>query len=203
VSNTVLTNVNRGIVFSPALGGRISDVLFSDLTIDCNRFDWFWAGDGQPFHIRTARMSELTHEAPKADEPPPTSIRNVQFRNVVARGKGSSLLYGHSESPLDGITFENVKLSISADPAAPFDKAEHALHFRWVKDLKLENLEVVWQKPALPAWKSALYLEHIDGLQLDRFAGPSGSTDTNVPAVVFDQVRRAPAVKPAGSKIVD
>lgn len=208
ICNTVLTNVNRGIAFSPALGGPISNIVFSDLTIDCNRFDWFWAGDGQPFHIRTARMSELTHEAPKTDEQPPTLLQNIQFRNIIAHGKGSSLLYGHPESPLDNITFENVKLFLSADPAAPFDRAEHALHFRWARDLMLKNLEVVWEKPALPAWKSALYLEHIDGLQLDRFAGRSGSADTNIPAVVFDSVRRAQhqldnAAKPVTLKIIE
>jgi hypothetical protein len=191
VSNTVLTNVNRGIVFSPALGGGISNVFFSDLTIDCNRFDWFWAGDGQPFHLRTARMSEWINEPAKSEEPPPSPIKNIQFRNITARAKGSSLFYGHPESPLDNITFENVKLTVASDPAAPFDKAEHALHFRWAKDLKLKKLDVLWAKPALPTWKSALCLEHIDGLQLDTFSGVSGSTDTNIPAVQFLGVRRA------------
>jgi len=57
VSDCVMTNVNRGFVFSTTLGGDISDVVLSNLTIDCNRFDWFWAGDGQPFFFRITRLS--------------------------------------------------------------------------------------------------------------------------------------------------
>src|SRR5205823_3120174 len=80
VHNTVLTNVNRGFIFGTTLGGSISDVALSDLTIHCNRFDWFWAGDGQPFQFRITRLSEFNHEPAKPGEPPPGSIRNILIR---------------------------------------------------------------------------------------------------------------------------
>ena len=43
VRDCVLTNVNRGVDFYTIQGGDISNVVLSNLTIHCNRFDWFWA----------------------------------------------------------------------------------------------------------------------------------------------------------------
>jgi hypothetical protein len=191
VSNTLFAQVNRGLVFSITLGGYITDVMLSNLTIDCRRFDWFWAGDGQPFHFRITRVSELTQEPPQPGEPPPGSIRNVVIRDVIAHAKGSSPIHGHAESWLDGISFENIKLFLAADPAAPFDRAEHALHFRWARNLKIKDVEVFWQQPALENWKSALCLEDINDLVVDGFAGRGAWPDRDVPAVVLNKVSDA------------
>jgi hypothetical protein len=191
VSNSVLTNVNRGFVFSITFGGLISDVLLSNLIIDSRRFDWFWAGDGQPFHFRITRVSELNQEPPEPGEAPPGTIRNVVVRDVIAHARGSSRIHGHPESWLDGLRFENVKLFLSADSAAPFDRAEHALQFRWARNLRLKDVEVSWDKPALDAWKSALDLEDIRGLVLDGFFGNAAWPDRNDPAVMFNRVSEA------------
>jgi hypothetical protein len=191
VSDTVLTNVNRGFMFSTTLGGHISDVVLSSLTIHCNRFDWFWSGDGQPFHFRVTRLSEFNKEPAKPGEPPPGSIRNITIRNVTAHAKGSSLIQGHPENWLDGINLENLKLFLSADPAAPFDKAEHALDFRRAKNVKVKEVEVFWEKPALEAWKSALYFEEVTGLELDVVAGRAAWPGRDVPAVVLNNVMGA------------
>jgi len=191
ITNTVLTNVNRGFIFSTTLGGFISDVVLSDLTIDCNRFDWFWAGDGQPFHFRVTRLSEFNHLPPTPGEPPPGSIRNIMIRNIVAHAKGSSAIHGHAENPLDGINFENIQLWLSADPTAPYDKAEHGLEVRWAKNVKFKNVNVSWEKPQLKQWKSALYFKNIEGLELDNVAGKAAWPDPGVPAMVLDEVSGA------------
>ncbi len=191
VSDCVLTNVNRGVVFYCTLqGGDISDVVLSRLTIDCSRFDWFWAGDGQPFHFRVAPLSELNKEPAKPGEPPPGTVRNITIRDITAHAKGTSRVYGHATSQLDGITFENIKLFLAADPSAPFDYADHAFDIRRAKNLKIKGLEVNWEKPALPAWQSALYLEDITGLTLDGFAA-RGAPGENHPAVVLNKVAEA------------
>jgi hypothetical protein len=191
VRNTVLTNVNRGFVFSTTLGGRISDVVLSDLTIYCNRFDWFWAGDGQPFFFRITRLSEFNHEPPKAGEPPLGSIGNIVIRNVTAHAKGSSLIHGHPESRLDGVSLARVRLFVSADPAAPFDSAEHGLSFRWVKNVTLNDVKVSWQTPKFGKWKSALSFEDVSNLELDGFSGRGAWPDRDVPLVVLNQVSDA------------
>ncbi|HEV2392966.1 MAG TPA: glycosyl hydrolase family 28 protein [Verrucomicrobiae bacterium] len=191
VTHSLFNNVNRGFALITALGGSISNVLLSDLTIDCSRFDWFWAGDAQPFYCRSFRLSELDPSLPKSKDPPPAPILQLTLRNIVAHAKGSSLFYGHSERWLDGITLENVKLFVSTDPTAPYDRAEHVLDFRRITNLKLKDVEVVWEKPFLFSWKSALNFEDIHGLDIDGFTTGPARSQSDVPIIALRQVSGA------------
>jgi hypothetical protein len=191
VSDTVLTNVNRGFVFTTTLGGDITDVVLSNLTIHCNRFDWFWSGDGQPFHFRVTRLSEFNREPAKPGEARPGSIRQITIRNVTAHAKGSSAIHGHPENWLEDITIENLKLFLATDPTAPFDKAEHALDFRRARNLKLQNVEVTWDKPALETWKSALYFDEVSGLDLDGVSARPAWPERDVSVVRLHNVTGA------------
>ena len=191
VDNTVMTNVNRGFVFSVTEGGYVTDVVLSNLVIECNRFDWFWAGDAQPFYFRITRKSEWMGQTPTVDEPPAGSIQNVMIQNVIARGKGTSIINGHPDSWLDGLRLENIRLFLTSDPDAPFDSAVHAMKYRYAKNLTVKDLEVVWEKPALKQWESALYFEDVNGLELDDFTGRQAWLGQDTPTVVFDKVTDA------------
>jgi len=191
VSHSLFNNVNRGVVFITALGGSISKVTLSDLTINCSRFDWFWAGDAQPFRCRNFRLSEIDSTASKAKEAPPGSISELTLRNIVAHAKGSSLFYGHPECWLERVSLENVTLFVSTDPTAPYDKAEHALDFRRVANLKLKDIEVVWEEPFLPSWKSAVNLEEVRGLDLDGFIAEPVLPQPSAPTLALRQVSGA------------
>jgi len=47
----VISNCNRGITLQIVAGGYIRDVILSNLTMDLRHFEWFWAGDGNPFNF--------------------------------------------------------------------------------------------------------------------------------------------------------
>jgi hypothetical protein len=191
IDNCVITGSNRGVAFMDFDGGYVSDVVLSNLTIECVRHDWFWWGDGEPFHFNVKKRSEVHQNWKKEDDRPAGSIRNILIQNVVAHGQGSSICNGHPENWLDGITMVNVKLFIAHDPAAPYDKAIHALTFRQVKNLKLRNIEVTWDRPEYDQWKSALYLEEIQGLELEGFQGRQAGEGADDAAVVLNQVEDA------------
>ncbi len=191
IENCVITDSNRGLAFMDFDGGEVSDVVISNLTIDCRRYDWFWWGDGEPFHFNIKKRSEVHKNWKKEDDRPAGVIRNVIIRDVIARGQGASVCNGHPESWLDGITMENVKLFIAHDPAAPYDKAVDALTFRQVKNLKLRNLEVIWEGPAYDRWRSALRLEEVSGLEVQGFSGRPAASASGAAAVVLNQVEDA------------
>lgn len=191
VSNCVISGSNRGIAFMVFDGGYVSDVVLSNLVIECLRSDWFWWGDGDPIHFNIKRRSEVNGQPPQPGEPPAGSIRNVLIRNVIAHGKGSCLVNGHPQSWLDGISLENVKLFLSADPAAPYDKTVHAMKFRWARNLKLKDVEVIWDKPASEKWQSALDFEDVQGLQIEGFAGRQAKPESETPAIVLNRVEDA------------
>lgn len=192
IDNCVITGSNRGIAVMNFDGGEVSDVVLSNLVIECRRHDWFWWGDGEPFHFNIKKRSEVHKNWKKEDDRPAGSIRNVLIQNVIARGFGSSICNGHPESWLEGITMENVKLLVSHDPSVPYDKAVHALVFQRAKNLRLRDIEVVWDAPVYDRWKSAFYLEDIKGLELERLSGrPAGPAAEA--AVVLNRVEDAAA----------
>jgi polygalacturonase len=189
VSNCVITNSNRGIAFMVAQGGYVSNVVLSNLVIDCHRYDWFWWGDGDPIHFMIERGNEKLGQPETPGELPPGSIRNVIIRNVIAHGQGSCVITGHPKSWLKNISIENLRLFISTDPKALYDKAVNAMQFRYAKNLKLKDIEVNWKKPQWVNWRSALYFEDVDGLKVENFSGRPAKPD--FPAVVFDKVQDA------------
>ena len=191
VDNCVITGSNRGVAFMLAQGGYVENVILSNLVINTHRFDWFWWGDGDPIHFMIERGSEKLGQPDKPGDLPAGSIRNVIIRNVIAHGQGSCVITGHPTSWLTNISIENLRLFLSTNPASPYDKAVNAMQFRYAKNLKLKDVEVNWEKPAWVNWRSALYFEDVDGMQLQGFTGGPAKPQTNIPAVVFDKVNDA------------
>jgi polygalacturonase len=189
VDNTVITDSNRGIAFMLYDGGYVSDVVLSNLTIECRRHDWFWWGDGDPIHFEIKRRSEVDgtqHATAHANEPPAGSIRNVMIRNVVARGQGTSMIHGHPDNWLDGVSLDNIKLFVSNDPDSPLQKTVDAMQVRWARNLKLKDVEVIWDKPASAKWQTALRVEDAQDVELDDFRGKPAAA--GAPAVQFINV---------------
>jgi hypothetical protein len=185
VDNTVIRDSNRGIAFMVFDGGYVSDVVLSNLTIECRRHDWFWWGDGDPIHFNIKRRSEVDGVS-HGPEPPAGSIRNVLIQNVVAHGQGTSMLHGHPDSWLDGVSLDNVKLFVSNDPESPLQKTVDAVQVRWARNLRLTDVEVIWDKPSSAKWQSALRVEDAQHLELVGFgAKPAGS---GAAAVAFTDV---------------
>ena len=191
IDNCVITDSNRGIAFMEFDGGYVSDVVISNLTIDCGRYDWFWWGEGDPFHFNVIQRSEKHPELEWKDEPPAGSISNVLIQNVIARGQGPSVIKGHPDSWLDGITMKDIKLIISSDPEAPYEIGGHALTFQRARNLRLENIEVVWDEQRSDQWQSALNMEDIEGLTLIDIKGPHADTDSSDPAIQLNRVKHA------------
>ncbi|MFN8005978.1 MAG: glycosyl hydrolase family 28 protein [Terriglobia bacterium] len=191
IDNCVITSSNRGLAFMMFNKGYVSDVILSNLTVETIPFDWFWWGDADPIHFNIMRGSELDPRQPREKDPPVGSIRNVLLKNIIAHGRGTSKINGHPESWLEGVRLENIRLFLSSDPTAYGQKAVHAMKFRWAKDLKLKDVEVIWDKPESTKWESALYLEDVKGLQIDEFTGRQAKLDSETPAVVLNQVEDA------------
>jgi hypothetical protein len=191
IDNCVIAGANRGIAFMDFDGGVVSDVVLSNLTIECVRHKWFWWGDGDPLHFNIKRRSEVHKSVKPGTDAPPGIIRRVLISNVIAHGKGASICNGHPDSWLEDITIDNLKLYLSADPQAPYDKGTCALKFQQAKNLKLRNIELFWEKPVAPAWQSALYLEDVRGLVLDNVSARAAPGHDDAPAIVLDKVADA------------
>jgi polygalacturonase len=191
IDNCVITNSNRGIAFMTFDGGAVENVVLSNLTIETVRNDWFWWGDGEPFHFNIRKRSEVHAGWLKEKDRQAGAIRNVKIQNVIARGYGMSVCNGHPDSWLDGVSFENVKLLIAHDPRAPYDKAVQAIRFELARNLRLRDFEVVWEGPTYSKWQSALAFENIKGLTLDGVVARQAQDGGSWPAILMRRVEDA------------
>jgi len=188
IDNCVITGSNRGIAFMVFDGGVVENIIISNMAIECKRFDWFWWGDGDPLHFNLIQRSEIDPNIDKTKEPPVGKIRNVRIQNIFARGIGACLIHGHKESPLENITFENVRLEIVSDADSPLQKSPYALTIENAKTIRLEDFEIVWESPVAQAFRSTLMVENVHDLILDTVFAKPVPNGSNEPAVVLKSV---------------
>jgi hypothetical protein len=188
IDNCVITRSNRGIAFMTFDGGAVENIVLSNLTIETVRYEWFWWGDGEPFHFNIRKRSEVHANWPPDKDRPAGAVRNVKIQNVVARGHGSSVCNGHPDSWLDGVSLENVRITVAHDPEAAYDKAVHGLVFRQARNLRLRDVEVVWEEPGSAKWRSALAFEEVSGLVLDGVSAVQAPGAEAAPAILLNQV---------------
>jgi hypothetical protein len=168
----------------------VSDVVISHCTIDCRRFDWFWWGDGDPIHFMSRRRFSELHPELEREDPPAGAIRNVLLSNIIAHGKSRCILRGHPEQWLSGIRMSDVRLFLSADPKADYNKEGSGLTFKYARDVQLHNVEVALEDPSTLKWKSPLAFEDASDVLVDGFRGglPAGSRE---PAISLKNVKGA------------
>jgi polygalacturonase len=191
IGDCVITNSNRGLAFMEFDGGYVSDVVISNLSIECTRRDWFWWGDGDPIHFNVKRRNEIDPRLTSDSQPPAGSIRNVLIRNVIARGTGTSTIEGHPDRPLENVTIDGLALHMACDPSAPYDKSDHALEVRHARNLRLHDVEVFWDEPRSPQWKSALDVEDAEGLSIEGLRARPGDASAREAVVRLATVRGA------------
>lgn len=192
INNCVITDSNRGLSFMVFDGGVVEDVVISNLVIETRRHDWFWWGDGEPIHFNIKKRSEVHKNWKKEDDRRAGKIRRVLISNVMARGQGSSQMTGHPESPLEGVTIENLRLAISHNPEALYDKAVNALEVRQARNFTLRNVEIVWEKPEYQKWENAVYLQNVEGLEVENLRARQAKKNARTgAALVLNRVQGA------------
>lgn len=183
ISNCAITNSNRGLAFMVFDGGIVEDVVVSNVTIECTRRDWFWWGEGDPIHFAVRRRHELDPRLDARSTPPAGTIRDVRIRNVVARGRGTSSLAGHADRPLEDVSIEGLSLRVSRDPTAPYESTESAIEVRHARRLTLRDVDVIWDEPASPTWRSGLRAFDVEGLELDRLRARAADGSRPEPSI--------------------
>jgi hypothetical protein len=163
-------------------------VVFSNLVIETQRFDWFWWGDGDPIHFNLVQRSEIDPTLDPATQPLPGIVRNMTFSNIVAHGPGPCKIHGHVNSLLENITFDNVRLTVDADPESPWQKAPVAMTIENAVNFRLNDVKIIWEGPTSKHWESALVVNNVKGLVVDGLSARQAANGTQAAAVVLNQV---------------
>jgi polygalacturonase len=164
--NCVIRNTNRGLSIVIRDGATAENVLFSNITLACDRKHFNWWGNGDPIWLVVRKRNKDSRIG---------KIRNVVFDNIIAQAQGTSKIEGYPDvKSIENITIRNFKLHMEPEDK-PDKRATHALMAQDIKNLTLENVEVSWdtENPE-PAWADALHLNKAKGVTINQFKGVSG-----------------------------
>jgi hypothetical protein len=176
-SNCVIRNSNKGFGINVQDGAVVSDVIFSNLTIETNRRHWNWWGDSE--------MCKFVLKK-RTDTSPLGQIRDIFIDNISVKARGTSIIMGHEDQPLENIRMSNVRLFMEVEDAKD-KRATDAIRIENVMGLQLRDVSVAWnEKETEPAWKSALVLNNVQDFTVEAFSGRQGLRGKDVPAIALD-----------------
>ena len=178
-SNCVIRNSNRGLSIVVRDGATVSDVLFSDITIECDRKHFNWWGNGDPIWLVLKRRFPDSKLG---------KIRNVTFQNIQAHGQGTSKIEGYpGEQMLENIRLYNVQLTMVAEDK-PDKRATHGFEAHDVDGLILSDVSVSWDdaQGTESKWDAAVALHHVKHFELDRIRGKQAHQGA---AIIFNEVQ--------------
>lgn len=102
-----IENSNRGLGIFSRDGGKIEDVVFRDIELDCSETpDGFW-GSGEPFTI-----TKLT----RRPERPAGAIRTVLVENVSGRSHGAINFFAEEPGGIDGVLLRGINIEMDEGP---------------------------------------------------------------------------------------
>jgi hypothetical protein len=177
-NNCVIRNSNKGFGINVQDGATVSDIIFSNLTIETNRRAWFWWGDAEMCKFILKKRTDTSVLG---------IIKDIVIENVVAHVRGTSTITGHAGQPLQNISISNVQVFMIAEDAKD-KRSSHALQINGVEGLKIRDVSVKWAAEAEPKWQSALVLRNVSDFVVDSFTGRQGLNNGTDAAIVLDGV---------------
>ncbi len=228
VTNCVLRSSETALKIGSETHGEFRNISFSNCTIvDAGCGIGLWMRDGGSIDGWTVNNISMTlpkggvpiylwawpridHDAIHpaegktiADYGPAGTVRNVLISNVTATGDGGVLISGAPNQPLEGITLDNVRITmrgrtdkpLHAAPPLPFPvwghhRAPYDLFCRYVTGLTLRSVRFAWGTPEKPAWGSAMRCQYVNDLELDGFSGRQAA-GADAPAIWLRAVHGA------------
>jgi hypothetical protein len=167
VSNCVIRSSHRGLAVNLGQEGNFENILFSDCVVETRHFSDDWWGHGEPIYVSAFPWHDKVGR-----------IRNVRFRNILARSENGVYISAQSPELIDNVVLENVRVELdrwSSWPGGEYDRRpfdsgpdiyQHptsGFHVDGATNVTLRNCEVVW---AASADNFAFALEAIDAVEL-------------------------------------
>jgi hypothetical protein len=179
-SNCVIRNSNKGFGINVQDGAIVRDIIFSNLTIETSRRHWNWWGSSEMCKIVLKKRSPESRLG---------VIRDVVIDNIIAHPRGTSVIAGHPERPLENIRMSSVQVWMNPEDAVD-KRATDAFRIEGVRGLRIRDLEVRWSEEQIEEnWRSALVLKNVSDFEVQSFAGRQGLKRSNSPTILLDNVQ--------------
>ncbi len=200
IRNCVFTNItiygsNRGIGVFAHDAADIENLVFSNIVIQTRLHNGQWWGNGEPIHLSS--ISRFENE-------PVGIIRNVQFNNIIATGEHGIIIYGHEDSPMENIRFDNLQLKIvrgketltyggnfDLRPAADskmqlFEHDISGLFARYINDLSIRDFQLEWGNYLPAFFTHGIHCRHVQFFSIENYHGTPNPNANNAKPLLLE-----------------
>ncbi len=181
--NCVIRNTNRGLSIVIRDGATAENVIFSNITLQCDRKHFNWWGNGDPIWLVVRKRNPDSQIG---------KIKNVVFENIIAHGQGTSKIEGFPDRyAIQNISLRNVHIFMHPEDK-PDKRATHALEAHDVKNLNLQNIQVSWdhENPE-EKWADALHIYQARDILVDQLSGAPGGKSPDSRLITLENVLQA------------
>ncbi len=115
ISNCVVYGSNRGLGVCHRDAGTIENILFSDIVVETRLFHDKWWGKAEPIYVTAL---------PRAHGAALGPLRNVRFRNILARGEKGIYIQGCDQVQPDDLVLQDIRLELAKTTRWPADRCD-------------------------------------------------------------------------------
>ena len=191
VSNCVVRSSNRGLAVNLGQQGYFSNILFTDCIVSTRLFDRGWWGHGEPIYVSVGAWHDTVGR-----------LRNVRFRNILARSENGAYIAADAPGLIEGVVLEGVRIEIdrwTRWPGGEYDRRPTetgpeiyahptvGIFVSTAGDVTIRNCEIVWGSRQ-ESFAHAVEALDVTGLVIEGLRGTAAHPD--LPAVLVHH--RAP-----------
>lgn len=190
VSNCVIRSSHRGLAVNLGQGGNFSNILFTDCVVETRHFDRGWWGHGEPIYVNVGAWHDTVGR-----------LRNVRFRNILARSENGAYIAADAPGLIEGVLLDGVRIELdrwSRWPGGEYDRrpttngpeiyahSTAGIYLDTASDVTLRNCEIVWS--ASPeTFGHAVEAVDVDGLAIEGLRGTSAHPDRLPPVLIRER----------------
>lgn len=116
--NCIITKSNRGIGIQNRDEGTVSDVTFSNMTVDCRLFSDVWWGKSEPIYVTSYPRARGNHKDagwrfPKgATQGACGEVSNIRFIDIYSTSENGIFLGCDEPGKIRNVTLDNIELTL-------------------------------------------------------------------------------------------
>ena len=191
-ANCVISGSRYGIAMYIKDGALVEGIRFSNITIDTSVAHYNERTSSARQWIEYPIFLDLEK---RTDESALGRIRDVSFSDIRIRTKGRVLVSGPPERPLENVSFRNVLMRMTgyepvetqhkprgvakirpAPREADYSTVPAAMVFANARGVDLRDVRVIWDTPAPPQDRHAIYAGRVEDFSVNGFTGgPAGA----------------------------
>ena len=173
---TILSG-SRGLCIQLRDEGTVSNVIFRDIKFTSRYYSYPWWGRGEAISFTAIPRLPTTKLG---------AMRDIQIQNVTGRAENSIRINGTTNSIIQNVRLENVRLKLDRwteyngdvfdnrptkvlAPTEPHDTP--GINIRYADDVTLKKCCIIWGRNLPDYFSTALEAENVTGLRLTCFKG--------------------------------